>query len=471
MENFKKLNISDDSLISTNLINKTYKSLQNEGILTPLEKDFLNPTDNIFVDINKNSLTNTQNIQHQLRFFEQLKALRLINNIAYKLSKYISEEKIKIEYTINTQNTQKPSLFFIERLSHYLKESDLITVKFQNFMSINQVPEISLNSMKEYLRVGDSWTAKYIGEELLNIIDEEEKAELYYMLAMANNTLNETLTGENLLQRVLKENNNERITSAYYVLSMLYIRHHPRAFIDISKTEQFLDTAYKLLTDKNFQHNTKEFSAVFNRNGYALVLFRKKKIKEAIKLLTEKINTLNTIIHNEKYNYGVLHKSVLMYNLAQCYNSIGDIEKTIETYNEVIKIDPNDPDYRYELIRILFMNEKYKEAHSMLLEIEKENLEELSIHQSLKGYYYLVIGEFTKAQKLFKEAIYFNFEKEIHDELIYNYFFTLYNKNEFNKILDLLPHLNLQKNNNYHQEINTLINLITDKQKVNQFAN
>nr|BAB89363.1 hypothetical protein [Bacillus cereus] len=160
-----------------------------------------------------------------------------------------------------------------------------------------------------------------------------------------------------------------------------------------------------------------------------------------------------------------------MYNLAQCYNSIGDIEKTIETYNEVIKIDPNDPDYRYELIRILFMNEKYKEAHSMLLEIEKENLEELSIHQSLKGYYYLVIGEFTKAQKLFKEAIYFNFEKEMHDELIYNYFFTLYNKNEFNKILDLLPHLNLQKNNNYHQEIDTLINLITDKQKVNQFAN
>lgn len=68
-----------------------------------------------------------------------------------------------------------------------------------------------------------------------------------------------------------------------------------------------------------------------------------------------------------------MHKSVLLFNLAQCQTAMKLFPEAIETYKELILIDPNDADYKIKLAEILIINESYEEALSQLLKAETIN--------------------------------------------------------------------------------------------------
>lgn len=115
---------------------------------------------------------------------------------------------------------------------------------------------------------------------------------------------------------------------------MLYLRHHPKYLRLNEKGKMFLNEAYG-----NFGENEISFHKVFNRNGYALYLFRENQVSEAIKLLKEGIKTLSTNKLSEEDNF--FHESVLTYNLTQCYIKIGSFENACKYFNRLIEMDPD----------------------------------------------------------------------------------------------------------------------------------
>ncbi len=83
------------------------------------------------------------------------------------------------------------------------------------------------------------------------------------------------------------------VAGADYGLSMLYARHHPPVLRSLDRTAEHLEHGYAVL-DRVPADDTRDltFHKVFNRNGYALVEFRRGRVEEAIDHLTQGIARL-----------------------------------------------------------------------------------------------------------------------------------------------------------------------------------
>src|SRR5690606_40287522 len=101
----------------------------------------------------------------------------------------------------------------------------------------------------------------------------------------------------------------------------------------------------------------------FNRNGYALVEFRRGRVDAAIEHLTSGIEQLRngTALHR-------MHQTVLIYNLAQRYRRIGRIDSAIDTYRELLGLDGKMPEYHMELAHCHVSKEQFSEALAALWE-------------------------------------------------------------------------------------------------------
>ena len=405
------------------------------------------------------SITDSQNINHQLRYFDLHRALRLINFISYKVYQELQSNKIKeITFKFNISQVSEPELFFIDRLKHYSQNNIDIKV----VPEVNKIAdEVNFEDMPFYLSVGDLWTSLKIGNDILNSKGNNLDSQFILNFAITQNNLGNTMAGEALLSQILsKEVNNSteneiKITS-YYILSMLYLRHHNRKFHNIEKAENYLEHAFNLLNDPSFIHNDKEFKRIFNRNGYALLLFKKNQIEEAIKLLENKIRELDVLISGGK-EYAILHKTVLLYNISQCYNVLGDFRKSINLLQEIIEIDTYDADYHYEIVKILFDNDLLDEGLEWLEIIEKKNIVDLSIQSAMKGYYFLQKEDYHNAALHYETAYNLEYNDRYTGEILYSYLYTLFNLEQYETILNIdISGINL--NDDYKADIEYLIN-------------
>ncbi len=124
---------------------------------------------------------------------------------------------------------------------------------------------------------------------------------------------------------------------ANYAKSMLYARHHPPYLRSIDEAGRLLEEAYELFEAMTEEDNPKlVFEKVFNRNGYALVQFRRGNVDSAVDLVTRGIETLDGYSGSEH-----LHRAVLMYNRAQCYAALRQWDIAISQYKELIQVDPH----------------------------------------------------------------------------------------------------------------------------------
>jgi len=176
---------------------------------------------------------------------------------------------------------------------------------------------------------------------------------------------------------------------------MLYLRHHQGIWRDRCRAEALLEEAFQT----TLKYDVNPFLRIFNRNGFALILFRKGEIDEAISLLQSAVKALKKIPSKK----ALMHTSVIIYNIAQCYAAKGMRSKAIEQLNALLEIDPYYPEYHMELAANYMADEHYDLACQCLdaaLAVDRSIVEAYA----QKGFCQMHMKRFAKGYKSYMQA-------------------------------------------------------------------
>ncbi|SEU24062.1 Tfp pilus assembly protein PilF [Stigmatella erecta] len=143
----------------------------------------------------------------------------------------------------------------------------------------------------------------------------------------------------------------------FYNLAMLHARFLPRS--DLAKAEEYLDAAVKELDQADLPEDQKHFVYVFNRNGLALVRLKQGRLQDAISLCQLGFKRLTEELAADRHK---LHRSVLLYNIAQVYSGLGEHEAALSHYTAAIQLDPNYSEYYNERGAILMKQGQFDAA-------------------------------------------------------------------------------------------------------------
>ncbi|MBN9682610.1 MULTISPECIES: tetratricopeptide repeat protein [unclassified Corallococcus] len=128
-----------------------------------------------------------------------------------------------------------------------------------------------------------------------------------------------------------------------YNLAMLHSRFLPQP--DYDRAERYLQDALKEIERSSLPEGEKHFAHVFNRNGLAYVRMRQRRPQEAIELCKQGFERLSEHLHPERHK---LHRSVLLYNIAQVYAGLDMVEQAISQITLAMEMDPNYSEYYNE---------------------------------------------------------------------------------------------------------------------------
>ena len=135
----------------------------------------------------------------------------------------------------------------------------------------------------------------------------------------------------------------------HYLLAMLYARFLPQR--DLPKAVEHLEYGLSLLANADLPDSVRYFYIVFLKNGLAYVRAQQRQPEAAVALCQEGLELLDTYLAPEQHR---LHRSVLVYNIAQVYAATGQVEQALETFSLVITMDPYYSEYYNERGAIFF---------------------------------------------------------------------------------------------------------------------
>jgi tetratricopeptide (TPR) repeat protein len=142
-----------------------------------------------------------------------------------------------------------------------------------------------------------------------------------------------------------------------YIMAMLHARFLPQR--DPEKAEYYLFEGLKLVDDPTLTHEDKHFLRVFLNNGLALVRHRQGRPQEAVALCETGYDDLTENIEDEHHR---LHRSVLLYNIAQVYAATGQYPKALEYFRATMVMDPNYSEYFNDRGNVLLKLGRFEEA-------------------------------------------------------------------------------------------------------------
>jgi tetratricopeptide (TPR) repeat protein len=126
----------------------------------------------------------------------------------------------------------------------------------------------------------------------------------------------------------------------YYLLAMLYARFLQPA--DQATAEHYLQLSLDVLAEGNIPDGDRHFLAVFAMNGLAFVRLRQGRVVDALELCSAGVAELNEHLDPERHR---LHRSVLLFNIAQVHAQIGPYEDAIDYFGQAMAMDPNYSEY------------------------------------------------------------------------------------------------------------------------------
>ncbi|MBZ5505889.1 MAG: tetratricopeptide repeat protein [Acidobacteriia bacterium] len=143
----------------------------------------------------------------------------------------------------------------------------------------------------------------------------------------------------------------------FYMIAMLYARYsQPR---DFAKGEEYLDRGLEAIEESDLPDGERHLHSVFNRNGLAMIRSFQGRHQEALDLCKSGIVRLNTHLSADKHR---LHRSVLVYNIAQVYSATGSYSEALDQYAVVMAMDPNYSEYYNERGNLLLRLGRLQEA-------------------------------------------------------------------------------------------------------------
>jgi tetratricopeptide (TPR) repeat protein len=144
---------------------------------------------------------------------------------------------------------------------------------------------------------------------------------------------------------------------ACYVAAMVHARFLPQK--DFDTAERFLLQGMRALEAVDPLDEDRVFLHVFLGNGLALVRTRQGKPGEAIELCVNGLEEMGARLGSQKH---MLHRSVLLYNIAQVYTATREHEKAIEYFTAAMRMDPYYSEYHNERGNAFLALGRYDEA-------------------------------------------------------------------------------------------------------------
>lgn len=128
-----------------------------------------------------------------------------------------------------------------------------------------------------------------------------------------------------------------------YTQAMSHARYLPQR--NLEEAEALLEQGIRHLDEAEMRPSKREFQRVFNRNGLALVRFFQSRMEEAVELCQLGIQHLDEHLLDGEH---ILHRSVLVYNIAQVWAAMGKQELAVEYLTRAMEMDPNYSEYYNE---------------------------------------------------------------------------------------------------------------------------
>ncbi|MFP5288404.1 MAG: tetratricopeptide repeat protein, partial [Thermoanaerobaculia bacterium] len=129
----------------------------------------------------------------------------------------------------------------------------------------------------------------------------------------------------------------------FYVMAMLHSRYLPQH--DLNLATDYLERSLDILHRVEMPEEDRHFYIVFTSNALALVRFRQGRFQEAVDLCRSGFERLETHLDPDRHR---LHRSVLMYNIAQVYTAIGALEEALVYFERALQMDRNYSEYYNE---------------------------------------------------------------------------------------------------------------------------
>jgi tetratricopeptide (TPR) repeat protein len=190
--------------------------------------------------------------------------------------------------------------------------------------------------------------------------DEELRWQIFHKLLMSHIGLEDLDTSLRLAEEVgfpLAEKDANRRNQLFYLMAIFYARFKkPR---DFAKGEEYLERSLAAIAQSDLPEGERHFRYVFNRNGLAMIRNFQRRPKEAIELCRSGFAYLNEHLDANEHR---LHRSILLYNIAQVYAAIGAHAEAIEYYSATIAQDPNYSEYYNERANVLLQTDRLEEA-------------------------------------------------------------------------------------------------------------
>jgi tetratricopeptide (TPR) repeat protein len=143
-----------------------------------------------------------------------------------------------------------------------------------------------------------------------------------------------------------------------YSLAILHTRLYGPGHKDHRKALAHVNTAIAiagLLEDPA----ERAFQSAFMQNGKALVEMHLGNLTESLRLVSDSIGLLDRELPPGEQR---LHRSVLAYNHGQVLAALGRPDEALADFNQVIDVDPNYPEYRFDRGNLLAKLGRYAEA-------------------------------------------------------------------------------------------------------------
>jgi tetratricopeptide (TPR) repeat protein len=205
---------------------------------------------------------------------------------------------------------------------------------------------------------------------------------------------------QHVVERLLVSTDDRiRLCVLYYHMAMLYARY--RQVPDLTKAEGYLQRSLTLLLDIGLPAEERHFLTVFMWNGLAFVRLRQGRPQEALDLCHQGIVRLNKHLGPQEHR---LHRSVLLYNIAQVHAQIGPYEEALAYFTEAMAMDPNYSEYYNERGNVYMKMERFTEAEQDYLEAIELSPPYAEVWTNL-GQCYRAMGRMVDAATAYSRAL------------------------------------------------------------------
>jgi tetratricopeptide (TPR) repeat protein len=184
-----------------------------------------------------------------------------------------------------------------------------------------------------------------------------------------------------------------------YLIAMFYARYSkPR---DYASGVEWLERGLGEIAGAGLPEDEFHFESVFNRNGLAMVRTFQGRHLEAIELCSTGLARLNQHLGAEQH---LLHRSILVYNIAQVFVAMGKQAEALNYYSSVIEMDPNYSEYYNERGNIHLSMDHIPEALADYLKAVELSSPYFEVHTNL-GQCYRQMGRNEEALRAYSRSL------------------------------------------------------------------